>query len=52
MIHLILALSDINITLEKKRKILGIVSVLKRYGLKSPNDRDLEIMDCGESIKP
>ena len=52
LIHLILALSDINITLEKKRKILGIVSVLKRYGLKSPNDRDLEIMDCGESIKP
>lgn len=39
IIHLILALSDAKLTLEKKRKIIGIVAVLRKYGLKSPDDR-------------
>lgn len=39
-IHLVLSLSDINITLEKKRSIMGIVAELKKHGLSSPNDRE------------
>ena len=45
LIQLVLALSDINISLEKKRKIMGIVTILKKYGLKSPADRDLEVIE-------
>lgn len=43
--QLVLSLSDVDISTEKKRGIMGIVSILKKYGLKSPNDRDLEVAE-------
>ena len=48
LIHLVLTLNDIELTEGKKQSIIEIVAVLKRNGLKSPNERVSEIpaYDC------